>query len=455
MNHPPAELPPLVAGHWLLGSLPGFVEDPLKLLEKGASLGPIVRHRIAHKTLVQLNEPELIAHVLQGNNANYTKSATYRDLMLVVGQGLLTSEGAFWRRQRRISQPAFRRPVLEGFLETFARCAQDLVAEWRGRAGEALDLHRETTRLALRIAGLTLFSADLQAEAAALGDAVTEALTFADLRMLKLLKPPIWFPWPGHAGFRRAMRTVDGAIGRLIAERRAAGPPSGSGGGPDDLLGRLVFATDPETGEAMSDRQVRDEVVTFFLAGHETTANALAWTLHLLADEPALQERLAAEAEAALGTTAPEDLHLAAVSRLELMRRVVEESLRLYPPAWIIERAPLEDDVIGGFRVPAGAIVMLPVWILQRRADLWPDPLRFDPDRFLPERAKERPRYAYFPFGGGQRLCIGAEFALLELQLTLGILLRALRVERAGPPPTTKAAITLRPVGLRLRVAPR
>ncbi|HBP20925.1 MAG TPA: cytochrome P450 [Planctomycetes bacterium] len=441
------ELPPLVPGHWLLGALPAFASDPLGLLAQGVATGEVARHQIVHRVLVQLNSPEGVGHVLQGNASNYVKSTTYRDLQVVLGEGLLTSEGAFWRRQRRIAQPSFKRNALGAFLPVFARTSADLVAEWRCRpAGQPLDVHAETTRLALRIAGLALFSADLQEEASSLGEAVSHALEFADQRTLSIVKPPLWFPWPGHGAFRRAKRTIDEALTGLIAERRAAG----SEAQPRDLLSRLVFATDPETGESMSDQQLRDEVVTFFLAGHETTANALAWTLHLLAAEPELQARIAAEAEQAFGSRAPDQLEAEHVGQLELTRRAVEEGLRLYPPAWIIEREPLEDDEVGGYRVPKGAIVMLPTWVLHRREDLWPDPLRFDPDRFLPERRSERPRWAYFPFGGGQRQCIGAEFALLELQVILATLLRAFRLERAGEPPTPQASITLRPLGLEL-----
>jgi len=448
-----APLPPLVGGGGLLtGILPELARDPLGLIERGLREGgDVVRYRAVHRTLIQLGAPEGVGHVLQTRAANYRKSATYRDLALVLGRGLLTSEGAFWRRQRRIAQPSFRPAALEAFSPTFARVARDLAAAWRARpAGEPFDVVQDTTHFALRVAGLTLFSADLHAEAAELGRAVTTALTFANARTVAIVKPPVAFPWPGHRRFRRALATVDRAIERLVADRRAAGPEAA----PTDLLSRLVFATDPETGEAMSDAQLRDEVVTFFLAGHETTANALAWTCHLLAGHPEVQERLAAEAEAVLGgRTAP---GAADVPRLELTRRVAEESLRLFPPAWIMEREPLEDDVIGGYRIPAGTIVMLPTWLVHRRPDLWPDPLRFDPDRFLPERVRERPRWAYFPFGGGQRQCIGAEFALMELQVALATLARAIHLAPApGPGPEPEAKVTLRPKGLRLVARPR
>jgi len=288
-------------------------------------------------------------------------------------------------------------------------------------------------QLALRVVGQALFSTDLGDEAQALGPAVVSALSFANDRAFAPLKLPLGVPLPSHVRFARTMRVLETPLNAMIAERRAAGAEAA----PPDLLSRLVFARDPETGEGMSDRQLRDELITFLLAGHETTAQALTMTLYLLAAHPEVDAALATELAAGQG---------------DLLERVIQESLRLYPPAWVIERSAREDDALGGYRIPAGSIVMLPTYVVQRHPDLWPDPDRFDPDRWLPARSAGRSRWAWFPFGGGQRQCIGEEFALQELRIALRELLGAWRFTAPDPgPPVLEAKITLRPArGLRL-----
>jgi cytochrome P450 len=432
-------LPPSPRGRLLSGSFFALWERPLELLLEGQRQhGDVVRFRVFHRWLYQLTKPEYVGHVLRDNASNYPKSETYDDLAVVLGNGLLTSEGAFWKRQRRLAQPAFHRDQLARFVPLMHEAAQAMHAPWRD--GQPVEVSEASMRLALSVVGRALFSTDLGSDAEALGPAVREALEFANDRTLSLLKAPLAVPLPRHLRFKRALRVLEQPIHAMIAARREAGEAAAQ----PDLLSRLVFARDPESGEGMTDRQLRDELITFLLAGHETTAHALTWTLHLLAQHPEADAAVAAELQA---RPAPEDF-----DQLALLRRVVLESLRLYPPAWVIERSAAEDDVVGGYRIPAGSLVMLPAYVVHRHSDVWREPERFDPDRFSPERVRDRPRDAYFPFGGGQRKCVGEDFAMQELLIALGELLRAWRFEPApGFSVELAAGVTLRPAhGLQL-----
>ena len=442
-------LPPGPRGGLLLGSFPELVGDPLKLLMDGMrDYGDVVCYRFFGRRVLQVNTPELVQEVLSTRAAEFRKSSTYDSLALVLGNGLLNSEGAFWKRQRRLAQPAFRPHSLEAFVPLKVAAVDRLLQSWR--VGETLDVSEAMTRFALSVVGLALFGADLSAETDVLGQAVREVLLFASERTVSIFKPPIAIPFPSHVRFRRHLRRIDATLARLVAERREAGPE----GGPRDLLTTLVHAHDPDTGDAMSDAQLRDELITFLLAGHETTANALAWILFLLAGHPEAEARLSDELERVLGDRppGPDDME-----RLEYTTWVAKEAMRLYPPAWVIERSPLQDLALGGFRAPRGAIVMLHAWSIHRRAELWPDPEAFDPERFSPERSKGRSRWAYFPFGGGQRQCIGEHFAMNEIRIALARILRRYRLElepgfRVGLEP----GITLRPAGgLRVTVRAR
>ncbi len=409
-------------------------------LDLRARYGDAIHIPAGRLDLALLNHPDHVAHVLQKNAGAYEKSPSYRELELVLGKGLLTSEGAFWKRQRRLAQPAFKRRNLAGFAPTMVAATEALLDGWAASPGPR-DLAAETMRLALQIAGRTLFSAELADEADALGSALAVALPFVQHRTEALFNWPVGWPLPSHLRFRRALAQLDGVVHELIERRRRGAPEAAR----RDLLSTLVFARDPDTGERMDARQVRDEVMTFLLAGHETTANALAWTFYLLANHPEVEARVLAETQAVLGDRAPtaED-----APRLELTRRVVLDSMRLFPPAWVIERSALQDDVVGGFRVPKGTLVMLCSYTTHRHPDFWEEPDRFDPDRFLPERSVDRPRCAYFPFGAGQRQCIGEDFAMLEMLLIVPLVVRRFRLA-LDPTHRVEAepGVTLRPRG--------
>jgi cytochrome P450 len=436
-----APFPPGPRGEPLLGNLRALRKDPLAFFPAQVrEYGDVVRIRVGPRYVTLLAHPDHVRHVLQDNARNYNKQtrgfAVIRELL---GQGLLTSEGDFWLRQRRLAQPAFHRQRLAGFARIMVDTAEDLARalEPRIASGQPFDVAEDLTHLTLRIAGLTLFSTDVGDESRAVGEALGRVQTFANARLTQLFPLPPSFPLPSHRRFLRDSGTLDRVVRTIIERRRR------EGGEHHDLLQMLMEARDEDTGERMSDTQLRDEVMTLLLAGHETTASALAWTVMLLSQNPKVRSDLEAELAQVLAGRTPtgEDL-----PKLALTRRVVDESMRLYPPAWIFSRGAIEDDVVGGFRIEKGTYVLTLPWVLHRHPKLWENPEVFDPDRFLPEREKARARFTYFPFGGGPRQCIGNQFALMELVLVLATLLQRVRLDLApGHPLVPAPAITLRP----------
>jgi len=427
-------------GHLLLGMLPEIRKDPLGLLQRlAAEFGDVVRMRFGAVTAHMISDPEGVQRVLVENSKNYGKQTRgFLKLREILGDGLLTAEGDTWRRHRRMAQPAFHRHRLASFADAMVHEAAQIADRWRELAArcEAVDVAQEMARLTLQIIGRTMLSRDVALEADRVGRALTYLLHAANRRMSRLLDLPQGLPTPGNLRFAAALRTLDGVVEQIIAERRRAAER------PEDLLTLLLESSDEETGERMSDRQLRDEAMTIFLAGHETTANALTWTFYLLSRHPSLGRTLRDELERELRGSPS----LADLPRLKLTRAVIDEALRLYPPAWLISRSVTEDDEIGGFRIPAGSIVFVCPFIVHRDARVWENPEGFDPDRFAPERAASIPRGAYFPFGAGPRQCIGASFATLEAQLVLATLWRSFRLDLVpGHPIEPEPSITLRP----------
>ncbi len=431
-------LPPGPHGVPWFGSYFSVLADPLRLFSDGRDrFGDVVRYRFGPFRFFVVNDPDAIQHLFVKNHRNYTKSRSYAGLRLVMGNGLVTSEGEFWRRQRKLSQPAFHRQRLAGLVDTMARCTEDMLDDWDRRSSPEIDIHDQMMRLTLRIVGHSLFSTELSHDAGEIGPAITIAMKRANRYAEAAVRLPLWLPTPLNLRFARARRLLDATIQRIIDERRAHGRDVG------DVLSMLMAATD-ETGEdRMTDQQLRDEVMTLFLAGHETIATAMSWTWKLLSEHPEAAERLRDEARRVLGGRRATFDDLA---KLEYTGRVVDESMRLYPPVWIFERAAIEDDEIAGYRVPARTIVGVCTWTLHRHPALWNDPQRFDPDRFLPERSADRHKYAFLPFGAGPRICIGNNFALMEAKVLLATIAQryALQVphpESVGYDP----GVTLRP----------
>ena len=443
---------------WFGSVFPAW-RDPLGLfLQARAQYGDVVRFKFGPFQYYLVNDPNVVKHVLVDNPKGYTKSRNYLGLKIVLGEGLLTSEGDHWRRQRKLAQPAFHRDKLAGFASQMAMSTRDMLTRWKAEGSEkTFCVHAEMMRLTFRIVGLTLFSADVDGEASEVGRALDVAMHWANDYAESLIRIPPSVPTPANLRFKKAKRTLDDVVFRLITERRASASKTGQFG--DDLLGMLMAATEepaedqtaPRTG--MDDQQLRDEIITMILAGHETTANLLSWTFHLLSKHPDIERRVRAEALAVLGDRDPV---LEDVKALEYTRMVIEEALRLYPPAWVFERQAVAADSLGGFPIEPGSIVALCPYVLHRHPDHWENPEGFDPERFSPERAANRPRYAYLPFGGGPRTCVGNHFAMMEAQILLAMIVREHRLELE---PSHKVeldpVITLRPkTGIRVRRRP-
>jgi cytochrome P450 len=435
-----ARTPPGPRGGRLLGSLSSFRADPLRfLLETAREYGPVARFTLGRVEARLFSQPSGIKRILQDNNENYGRQThSYEALRATLGQGLVTSEGDFWRRQRRISQPAFHKQRVAAFGGIMSQAAEDLVARWRPLAErrETLDIFPELLRVTLQILGRALFSLELDGAAAAVGSAMDVVLHHTMDAVNAIFPVPDAIPTPANRRFKAAVRALDAVVLDLIQKRRES--PQAS----EDLLSMLVASRDAETGEGMTDRQLRDEVMTLMLAGHETTSVALSWTLMLLSRYPAVRRTLETELAEVLGGRAArfDDL-----PRLRYTRMVLEESMRLFPPAWVVTRSVIKDDEVDGYMVPAGTMVVVSPYVTQRDPTLWPNPEGFDPERFA---GIEHPRYAYFPFGGGPHLCIGASFAMMEAEIVLATVAQHVRLDLVpGYPVRTEPLVTLRPHG--------
>jgi len=398
-----------------------------------------------------VTSPAAVKRVLQDNADNYGRETnTIFVLRETLGEGLLTIAGERWRRSRRLAQPAFHKQRLASFAGTMADAAAACMERWSQRAarGEAFDVAPEMARLTLQILGRCIFERDLTDEADSIARAVDIVLHHTVRSVQSLLPIPARVPTPANLRFRAALGELDRVVLGLIDERRAAGDDRG------DLLSMLLAARDEETGEGLGDRQLRDEILTLLLAGHETTAMALSWTIYLLSLHPAARRAVEAEAREVLGDRRPgvDDL-----PRLRFARMVLEESMRLYPPAWIIGRRAVAEYPIGGFVAPARSLFLMSPYVLQRDARYYTNPERFDPDRWTPEFRAALPKFAYFPFGGGPRQCIGESFAWMELVLVMTTIAQRWRLRLVpGHPVVPQPLVTLRTKhGMRMTVQKR
>lgn len=415
---------------WFGSVFPAW-RDPLTLfLKSRARYGDVVRFKFGPFQYYLVNDPSVVKHVLVDNPKAYTKSRNYLGLKVVLGEGLLTSEGDHWRRQRKLAQPAFHRDKLAGFANQMSVATRDMLTRWTSEGSDTtFCIHAEMMRLTFRIVGFTLFSADVDGEAKEVGQALDVAMHWANDYAESMFRIPPSVPTPANLRFKKAKKTLDDVVFGLIAGRRATAAKSGEYG--DDLLGMLMAATEEAEGGSaartgMDDQQLRDEIITMILAGHETTANLLAWTFHLLSKHPDVERKVRQEATRVLGDR---DASLEDVKSLEYTRMVLEEAMRLYPPAWMFERQAVTADTLGAYRIEPGSIVGLCPYVLHRHPDHWENPEGFDPERFRPERAETRPRYAYLPFGGGPRTCVGNHFAMMEAQIVLAMIVREQRLE--------------------------
>lgn len=474
---PFSSLPELPGAKPVAGHLPMIRDERMAFLRLGAeSPHPMLRLAAPLGNVALVTVPELFHEVLVERHADYQKSAMMRfALGPIANEGLFTSSGELWRRQRKLMAPLFHQSALKTYADDMILCARRAVDGWRD--GERVEFAKEATRITMAIAGRTLFDADTYEDTERLGHAITVALdwgndvaggayslahvvpSFALLRaadhlpaglaeparaLSSKLEKPLFFPGAEGRALREALDVLEGRVREMIALRRAQGLSR------PDLLSRLLAAKDDETGAGMSDQQVRDELLTLFIAGHETTATGLSWSLDLLCRHPAWYARAEAEADALGHEPTVDDL-----PRLQTILRVFKEALRLYPPAYFFGRTALRETQLGGYTVPRFTNVLLCPWVLHHNPRVWEDPERFDPDRFLPEAEAARHKTAWAPFSAGPRVCIGNHFSMMEAQLVLALLLQRVRFEALEHPEPDPSA-TLRPKGtLPMRVTLR
>ena len=408
--------------------------------------GDVTSYRMGGEQLFLINEPRLIRDVLVTHNRNFTKSRGLERSKRLLGQGLLTSEGAMHLRQRRLMQPAFHRDRVAGYGDLMVGYADRMRRSWAD--GATLDVSREMNRLTLSIVGKTLFDVDVEQQAATVGEALTAVMESFWMTMLPFAEVLERLPVPKLRRARMARARLDAIIYRMIADRRSSGSDRG------DLLSMLLAAQDEDDGRGMTDQQVRDEAMTIFLAGHETTANALTWTWFLLSGAPEVEARVHDEVVRVLEGRLPSIGDLPALSFIE---RVVTESMRLYPPAWIIGRRAIDEYRVGEYVAPPRSILVMSPYIMHRDERFYHEPERFDPDRWTPEFRAALPKFAYFPFGGGPRQCIGESFAWMELILVVATISQQCRLRLVpGHPVVPQPLITLRAKhGMRMTVEKR
>ena len=418
---------PAAGGYPVAGVLPRFRSDPFGLLlDATREVGDAARLRFPGQDWVLLSRPDHVEYVLKENRVNYVKG--YDKARALLGNGLPLNEGESWLRQRRLMQPAFHRGRLTDFAGTIVDEVEETIGAWEGpaSAGLSVDVGQEMTLLTQRIIVKTMFGSSVGERGERIARAFDVAMRGIELRS----QLPLWvsrLPLPVNRRFGRALATLDEEVHRIIGERRRERAEGGEG--RDDLLGMLLEARDEETGEGMDERQVRDEVMSVYLAGHETTAVLLTWLWYLLSSNPGAARRVREEALEVLGERPPS---VGDLPNLPYTRMVIDETLRLYPSAWLLARRAVEDDEIGGYRLPAGIGLFVCPYVTHRRPDLWENPEGFDPERFRPGPdggVEGRSRFSYYPFGGGPRQCIGQGFALMEAALIVATIARRYRLD--------------------------
>lgn len=434
-------LPPAPKGDPILGHTRAFAKAPLAFMRNAAAeQGDIVRFQVLHKKVYMLNHPDYAKHVLQQQHKKYIKSPGYRPLRLLVGNGTFTSEGDFWLRQRRMCQPAFSKSSVEIYADAVQTCTQQAIESWQAyaKAKKPINICREMMKLTMEVIGRTLFSTGLGKDAQYVWEPLTIALDYINKRALR--SPFVWpvkVPVSSNVRFQEAVSKLDAIIYGMIEQRKQ------DQDWPEDLLSTFLQYRDEETGEPMSMEQIRDECMTIFLAGHESSANVLSWAFYEIARNAEVQERMQAEIDATVSSSVPT---YADLRSFEYLYQVMNETMRLYPPIWHLGRQNLVEDEIGGYIIPPKTHIRICPFLLHRHPDFWDAPNDFQPDRFNKENSKKQTPFSFIPFGMGPRLCIGRNFALMEMALILAMVLQRFRVHLApGTEVELGPLLTLRP----------
>lgn len=431
--------PPGPKGLPLLGITTQVRKDPLGYFARaaaeyeGLSMLPVGLDKV-----YLLNSPATLKHVLVTNWRNYRKSDFYNKLRPLFGEGIVTNDGDLWRRQRQLMNPAFHGDSLQRIGQIMRTATDEKISTWRDRpAGQAFNMSTEITELSLAIVMESLFASDAKGRSDAIAHAVDTMIEVCERRVWAVPDLHNLPVSPLYWRHRRARAALDEIVFDII-ERRLH-----SGNAGNDLLGMLLSARDPETGEGMTLTQLRDETTTLLVTGHESTANAAVWVFYTLAQHPDIEAKVRDEIDRVCGNATPTDEDL---RKLTYQRMVIEEVMRLYPPAWTVSRTAIEDDVIDGYAVPAGTNMMVSPFVIHRNPRYWPDPERLDPMRFAPEQRENRPKFAYIPFAGGPRNCIGMNFAMMELQIVVTMMTQAFHTKMVPQPPIEREAIlSIRP----------
>ncbi len=428
-------LPGRVRSHLVV--LPGVIRNPPEyFVQVARRYGGVVT--LSPRRIFLVTHPDGVKHVVQDNHTNYIKGPWYKVLKPLMGDGLFSSDGDLWKRQRRLVQPAFQKKHHPMMAEVISGATAGMLDRWEANAagGKAIDARGEVILLTLEILLRSMFSGDLMGYEQELREAVIEYERHMDLvSAVNSVKLPAWFPSVGRRRFQNAVRTLEQFIFRVVEQRRRTQTDNG------DLVSLLLWARDEETGQSMSDRQIRDELMTMLQAGHDTVSDAISWTWYLMAKHPDVRQKVEREVDSTLGgrPTRFEDL-----LQLAYTERVIRESMRIYPPAWVFARTPVDDDVICGYHIPAKSLVVISPYVTHRLPGLWENPETFDPDRFLPERSEGRPRFAYYPFSAGPRQCVGASMAILEAQMIISMTAQRYQLSAApGLSPGLKPRISL------------
>jgi cytochrome P450 len=434
--------PPGPKPRFLIGNIPLASRDPLSVFSRwAAEYGDMFYYRAGWIHVYFLNHPTLIESVLVRHYQNVLKDRVIQNSRWLFGEGLLTSEGEHWKRQRQLSQPAFHRERIVSYADLMTHYAENMLGHWQD--GQLVDIHREMMNLTLRVVVRALFNVEVE-ETQDISSALN--VIIRNSVGVRMILPPVLrlLPLPGMFELRRAVNRMNQAVDKIISLRRRDSRETW------DLLSMLMAARD-EDGSQMSDKQLRDEVMTFLLAGHETTALALSWAWHLLSQDSKAQQKLQQELASVLAGRIPTVSDLPSLTFTE---SVIKESMRLYPPAWSVARQVIKDFELGGYRIPAGSNLVMSQWLMHRDPRFFSDPEKFNPDRWSSEECKRLPKFAYFPFGGGARQCIGASFAMMEAVLLLATIAARFQVLQVTADSVTPVpSFTLRPKqGIRLKL---